>query len=135
MPRGDASGGTYGAIGGNPEAAELSGINTRRTILLTFTIMGVLAAISAVISTARLNAAVSGLGVGAELQVIAAEVIGGTSFAGGIGSIPGAILGALVMQSLVNGMQLMAFDSWVVDIAVGVVLVAAVGVDIVLRRR
>jgi D-xylose transport system permease protein len=75
------------------------------------------------------------LGTGAELQVIAAVVIGGTSFAGGIGSIPGAILGALVMQSLVNGMQLMRFDNAVVDITVGIVLVLAVGIDTVLRRR
>ena len=123
------------AIGGNPEAAELSGINTRRTILWTFVIMGVLAAVAAVISTARLNAAVSGLGTGAELQVIAAAVIGGTSFAGGIGTVPGAVLGALVMQSLVSGMQLMRFDNAVVDITVGVVLVLAVGIDTVLRRR
>jgi D-xylose transport system permease protein len=123
------------AIGGNPEAAELSGINTRRTIMWTFIIMGVLAAVSAVISTARLNAAVNGLGTGAELQVIAAAVIGGTSFAGGIGSVPGAILGALVMQSIVNGMQLMRFDNAVVDITVGIVLVVAVGIDTIIRRR
>ena len=87
------------------------------------------------ISTARLNAAVNGLGTGAELQVIAAAVIGGTSFAGGIGSVPGAILGALVMQSLVSGMQLMRFDNAVVDITVGIVLVLAVGIDTVIRRR
>src|SRR4051812_26127060 len=77
------------AIGGNPEAAVLSGINTRRVIMMTFVIMGVLAAVSAVISTARLQAATSGAGVGAELSVIAAAVIGGTSFSGGIGTIPG----------------------------------------------
>ena len=81
------------AIGGNPEAAELSGINTRRIIMWTFVIMGVLAAVSAIISTARLQSATSGSGTGLELQVIAAAVIGGTSFAGGIGTIPGAILG------------------------------------------
>jgi len=123
------------AIGGNPEAAELSGINTRRVIMWTFVIMGVLAAVSAVISTARLQSATSGSGTGAELQVIAAAVIGGTSFAGGIGTIPGAILGALIIQSLVSGMQLLRFDNSVVDIAVGVVLVGAVGLDTVIRRR
>jgi D-xylose transport system permease protein len=122
------------AIGGNPEAAVLSGINTRRVILLTFVIMGVLCAVSGVISTARLQSAVSGLGVGAELSVIAAAVIGGTSFAGGIGTIPGAVLGALIIQSLVSGMQLMKFDNPSQDIAVGVVLVAAVGIDQTLRR-
>jgi len=123
------------AIGGNPEAAELSGINTRRIIMWTFVIMGVLAAVGAVISTARLQSATSGSGTGLELQVIAAAVIGGTSFAGGIGTIPGAILGALIIQSLVSGMQLLRFDNSVVDIAVGTVLVVAVGIDTVVRRR
>jgi D-xylose transport system permease protein len=123
------------AIGGNPEAAELGGINTRRTIMLTFTIMGTLAAISGVVLSARLNAAVVGLGVQSELYVIAAAVIGGTSFAGGIGTIPGAILGAVVMQSLQSGMVLLKVDSPIQDIVVGIVLVAAVGADTALRRR
>jgi D-xylose transport system permease protein len=123
------------AIGGNPEAAVLSGINTRRVIMMTFVIMGALAAVSAVISTARLQSAVSGLGTGAELSVIAAAVIGGTSFAGGIGTIPGAVLGALIIQSLVSGMQLLKFDNPSQDVAVGVVLVLAVGLDQVLRKR
>jgi D-xylose transport system permease protein len=123
------------AIGGNPEAADLSGINTRRIIMWTFVIMGFLAAVSAIISTARLQSATAGSGTGLELQVIAAAVIGGTSFAGGIGTIPGAILGALIIQSLVSGMQLLRFDNSVVDIAVGVVLVVAVGIDTVVRRR
>jgi D-xylose transport system permease protein len=123
------------AIGGNPEAADLSGINTRRIIMWTFVIMGVLAAVGAIISTARLQSATSGSGTGLELQVIAAAVIGGTSFAGGIGTIPGAILGALIIQSLVSGMQLLRFDNSVVDIAVGTVLVVAVGIDTIVRRR
>ena len=122
------------AIGGNPEAAVLAGINTRRVILMTFVIMGVLCAVAAVVATARLQSAVSGLGVGAELSVIAAAVIGGTSFAGGIGTIPGAVLGALIIQSLVSGMQLMRFDNPSQDIAVGIVLVAAVGIDQLARR-
>jgi D-xylose transport system permease protein len=123
------------AIGGNPDAAELGGINVRRTIMLTFTTMGILAAISAAVQTARLNAAVTGLGTQNELDVIAAAVIGGTSFAGGIGTIPGAILGAVVMQSLRSGMLLLNVDSPTQDIVVGVVLVAAVGFDSYLRRR
>ncbi len=123
------------AIGGNPEAADLSGINTRRIIMWTFVIMGVLCAVSAVVSTARLQSATAASGTGAELQVIAAAVIGGTSFAGGIGTIPGAILGALIIQSLVSGMQLLRFDNSVVDIAVGVVLVVAVGIDTIVRKR
>jgi D-xylose transport system permease protein len=123
------------AIGGNPVAAELSGINTRRMVMLTFAAMGVLAAVSAAVQTARLNAAVTGLGVQNELDVISAAVIGGTSFAGGIGSIPGAVLGAVVMQSLRSGMLVMRVDSPTQDIVVGIVLVAAVGLDALLRRR
>jgi D-xylose transport system permease protein len=123
------------AIGGNPEAADLSGINTRRIVMLTFVIMGVLAAVGAVISTARVQSATSGSGAGMELSVIAAAVIGGTSFAGGIGTIPGAVLGALIIQSLITGMQLLGWDNSYVQIAVGVVLVVAVGVDTVVRRR
>ena len=123
------------AIGGNPDAAELGGINVRRTIMGTFVVMGILVAISAAVQTARLNAAVTNLGVTNELDVISAAVIGGTSFAGGIGTIPGAILGAVVMQSLRSGMLLLNVDSPTQDVVVGIVLVAAVGVDSYLRRR
>jgi D-xylose transport system permease protein len=123
------------AIGGNPDAAELGGINVRRTILGTFALMGVLVAISAAVQTARLNAAVTNLGVTNELDVISAAVIGGTSFAGGIGTIPGAILGAVVMQSLRSGMLLLNVDSPTQDVVVGIVLVAAVGFDAWIRRR
>jgi D-xylose transport system permease protein len=123
------------AIGGNPQAAELSGINTKRTVMLVFAVMGLLAGVSAIVQTARLNAAVTGLGVTNELDVISAAVIGGTSFAGGIGTIPGAILGAVVMQSLRSGMVQLRVDSPTQDIVVGIVLVAAVGLDAWLRRR
>jgi D-xylose transport system permease protein len=123
------------AIGGNPDAAVLSGINVKRTLMYTFGLMGVLVGISAIVQTARLNAAVTGLGVTNELDVISAAVIGGTSFAGGIGTIPGAILGAVIMQSLRSGMFLLNIDSPAQDIVVGVVLVVAVGVDSYLRRR
>ena len=96
------------AYGGNPEAAELGGINARphrdRHLRPSWAI---LAAVSAAIQTARLNAAVTNLGVQNELDVIAAAVIGGTSFSGGIGTIPGAVLGAVVMQSLRSGMVLL----------------------------
>jgi D-xylose transport system permease protein len=122
------------AYGGNPEAAELGGINTRRTVMMTFVLMGVLCAVSATIQTARLNAAVTNLGVQNELDVIAAAVIGGTSFAGGIGTIPGAVLGAIVMQSLRSGMVLLKIDSPSQDIVVGVVLVTAVAIDAALRQ-
>jgi D-xylose transport system permease protein len=123
------------AIGGNPEAAELSGINVRRTLLLTFALMGVLVAISAAITSGRLDAATNALGQWNELFVIAAAVIGGTSFAGGIGTIPGAILGALFMQTLQSGMVLIGFDTAQQNIVVGAVLVVAVGIDTAYRRR
>ena len=123
------------SIGGNPEAAELSGINVRRTIMLTFTVVGVLVAISAAITSGRLDAATNALGQWNELFVIAAAVIGGTSFAGGIGTIPGAILGALFMQTLQSGMVLIGFDTAQQNIVVGMVLVIAVGIDTAYRRR
>jgi D-xylose transport system permease protein len=123
------------AIGGNPDAAALAGINVRRTIMLTFALMGSLAAVSAAVQTARLDAAVTSLGVQNELDVISAAVIGGTSFSGGIGTVPGAILGAVVMQSLRSGMVLLLVDSPTQDIVVGIVLVAAVGLDTLFRRR
>ncbi len=123
------------AMGGNPEAARLGGINTRRTLVYTFGLMGLLCGISGAVQTARLNAAVTGLGVTNELDVISAAVIGGTSFAGGIGTIPGAVLGAVIMQSLRSGMLLLRVDAPTQDIVVGIVLVAAVGLDALLRRR
>jgi D-xylose transport system permease protein len=121
------------AFGGNPEAAELGGINTRKTVMYTFVLMGVLCALSAAVQTARLDAAVTNLGVQNELDVISAAVIGGTSFAGGIGTIPGAVLGAVIMQSLRSGMVLLKIDSPSQDIVVGVVLVTAVAIDSFLR--
>jgi D-xylose transport system permease protein len=123
------------AIGGNPEAARLGGIPTRWTIFKIFVLMGVLCAISAAIATARLNAATNALGTLNELYTIAAAVIGGTSLAGGIGTIPGAMLGALIMQSLQSGMVLMGLDAPLQNIVVGVVLVLAVWLDTLYRRR
>src|SRR5262245_41989336 len=123
------------SIGGNPEAAVLAGINTRLTLLRTFILMGMLAALSAAIISARLNAATVGLGTGIELSVIAAAVIGGTSFAGGIGKIAGAVLGAVVMQSLTSGMVLLKIDTPMQDLVLGFVLVTAVAIDALLRRR
>jgi D-xylose transport system permease protein len=123
------------AYGGNPEAAELGGINTRRTVMSTFALMGVLCALSAAIQTARLNSSTTNLGIQNELDVIAAAVIGGTSFSGGIGTIPGAVLGAVVMQSLRSGMSLLNIDSPTQDIVVGLVLVTAVAIDSLLRQN
>src|SRR5436190_1030732 len=123
------------AIGGSPDAAALGGINVGRTVTLAFALMGSLAAISAAVQTARLNAAVTNRGVQNELDDITDRGSGGTSFSGGIGTVPGAILGAVVMQSLRSGMVLLLVDSPTQDIVVGIVLVVAVGLDAVVRRR
>nr|WP_316655389.1 sugar ABC transporter permease [uncultured Gellertiella sp.] len=123
------------AIGGNPEAAELAGINTKRMTMMIFALMGFLVGISATISSARLNSATNALGQFDELYVIAATVIGGTSLAGGMGTIYGAMLGAVVMQSLQSGMVLVGFDSAVQQMVVGGVLVVAVWLDTIYRRR
>ncbi len=123
------------AIGGNPEAAELAGIPTRWVTMKIFMLMGALAAIGAAISTARLNAATNAMGTLDELLVIAAAVIGGTSLAGGSGTVAGAMIGAVLMQSLSSGMVLLGVDTPLQNIVVGLVLVVAVWLDTVYRRR
>ena len=123
------------AYGGNPDAADLAGINTRWTILKTYVLMGVLCALAAAIASARLNGATLDVGQSYELYVIAAAVVGGTSFAGGIGTIPGAVLGAFVMQSLNYGLSFMGVNSPGQNVVAGIVLILAVGFDSFNRRR
>ncbi|WP_181951545.1 MULTISPECIES: sugar ABC transporter permease [Thalassospira] len=123
------------AIGGNPQAAELAGINVKRMTVAVFALMGVLCAISAAISSARLQSAGNDLGTLDELRVIAAVVIGGTSLAGGVGTIYGALIGALVMQSLQSGMALLGVDTSLQSIVIGLVLVLAVFSDKYFHRR
>jgi D-xylose transport system permease protein len=124
----------YG-YGGNPEAAELAGVPTKRVVTMAFAIIGVLTGIGAVITTARLNAAPLSIGQLLELQAIAACVIGGTSLSGGSGSIFGAILGATLIQSLLNGLVLLGVDSAMQQIVEAFVLLAAVWFDVVYQRR
>jgi len=124
------------AIGGNPEAAALSGINTRAMTVKIFALMGALAGIAAVIGAARQNSATNAMGNLDELYVIAAAVVGGTSLAGGVGTIYGAIIGALIINSLQTGMVLIGFgDGSYQRIVIGVALVLAVWLDIVYRKR
>jgi D-xylose transport system permease protein len=123
------------AIGGNPEAAELAGINTRWVTMKIFMLMGLLVAISSAVSTARLNAATNAQGTLDELLVIAAAVIGGTSLSGGVGTVAGAMIGAVLMQSLASGMILLGVDTPLQNVVVGSVLVLAVWLDTVYRRR
>ncbi len=122
------------AIGGNPEAAALAGINTRWMTVKIFALMGFLTGLSAVVASARLGSATNALGTLDELYVIAAAVIGGTSLSGGVGTIYGAVLGAFVMQSLQTGMVLIGFDAAVQQVVVGGVLVLAVYLDNLYRR-
>jgi D-xylose transport system permease protein len=123
------------AYGGNPDAAELAGINTRREILKTYVLMGILCALAAAIASARLNGATLDVGQSYELYVIAAAVVGGTSFAGGIGTIPGAVLGAFVLQSLAYGLSFVGVNSPGQNVVAGIVLIVAVGFDTLNRRR
>jgi D-xylose transport system permease protein len=123
------------AIGGNPEAARLSGINIKRRILIVFILCNTLAAVAGLVLVARLNAATMSAGNMYELDAIAACVIGGTSLMGGIGTIAGALIGALVMASLDNGMSIMNLESFWQYIVKGSILVLAVYVDIYTRQR
>jgi len=123
------------AIGGNPEAAELAGIAVKKITTLVFMVMGILCAIAAVITTARLNAGANSMGMLAELNVIAAAVIGGTSLAGGQGTIYGAILGAVIMQSLDSGMVLLGISSAMRQLVIGAVLMLAVWFDVVYNKK
>ncbi len=123
------------ATGGNPDAAELSGIDTRMLTVKIFALMGVLCAISAVVASARLTNHSNDIGVLDELRVIAAAVIGGTALKGGIGTIYGAIIGAVIMQSLQSGMAMVNVDAPLQNIVVGGVLVLAVWVDILYRKH
>lgn len=123
------------AMGGNPDAAELSGINTRALTVKIFALMGFLCALAALVAQARLQSHGNDIGMLEELRVIAAAVIGGTALAGGVGTIYGAILGALIMQSLQSGMAMVGVDTPFQNIVVGLVLIIAVWVDILYRKR
>ncbi|NCD34919.1 MAG: sugar ABC transporter permease [Spartobacteria bacterium] len=123
------------AIGGNIEAAKLSGIDTTKHLLWMFVFFGGLTSIGGMVMTARLDAATAQAGNAMELDVIAATVIGGTSFLGGEGTIFGAIVGALVMASLDNGMSLMNLDITYQYVVKGLILLLAVWVDISTRNK
>ena len=123
------------AIGGNAEAARFSGINIQRNTLGLFMLTGALVAVAGILYTARLNAATTSAGQNAELDAIAAAVIGGTSLMGGEGTILGAIIGALVMASLDNGMSLMNMDITYQYVIKGLILLSAVWVDIATRKQ
>ncbi|MBL8122742.1 MAG: sugar ABC transporter permease [Pyrinomonadaceae bacterium] len=123
------------AIGGNADAARLSGIDNKRNVLKVYALLGALTGIAALIFTGRVGSAAPDAGVLKELDAIAACVIGGASLMGGRGTVFGACLGALIMASLDNGMSLLNVRDFMQDIIKGSILVAAVGLDMMGRRR
>lgn len=123
------------AIGGNPEAAKLSGINVTKVTYFVFASMSMLAALAGVLYTSRLQSATTTAGVGFELDAIAAAYVGGVSTSGGVGKITGSLIGALVMSSLTSGMNLMGVDISYQYIIRGIILVIAVIFDIITRRK
>ena len=123
------------AIGGNAEAARLSGINNRLNVLKVFALLGALTGVAALIFTARVGAGAPDAGTLKELDAIAACVIGGASLVGGRGTVFGACLGALIMATLDNGMSLLNVRDFMQDIVKGSILVAAVGLDMIGRKQ
>lgn len=122
------------AVGGNPEAAELSGISVKRITYIVFGSMGMLSALSGILFASRLQSATTTAGTLFELDAIAAAYVGGVSAAGGVGRVTGSIIGALVMTSLTSGMNLMGVGISYQYIVRGAVLAAAVIFDVATRR-
>jgi ribose/xylose/arabinose/galactoside ABC-type transport system permease subunit len=125
---------TY-AIGGNEEAALLSGVNVKLNKAAVYGICGMLSGLAAVILTARLNSAQPIAGIMYELDAIAATVIGGTSLMGGEGTIVGTLIGAFIMGVLRNGLNLLGVSSFIQQIVIGSVIIIAVLVDMALKKR
>ena len=123
------------AVGGNPEAAELSGISVSKITYIVFAAMGMLSSLSGIMYASRLRSATTTAGLGFETDAIAAAFVGGVSAAGGVGTIIGSIIGALVMMSLTSGMNLMGIDISIQYIVRGAVLVLAVVFDRITRRN
>lgn len=123
------------AIGGNQDAAKYSGIKVKKIISMVYLLNGLLAGLAGVVLTSRLNAGMVSSGDGYELDAIAACVIGGTSMAGGSGKVTGAILGALIMASITNGMSMMNLESFWQYIVKGIILAAAVWFDVSNQNR
>lgn len=123
------------AVGGNPEAAALSGINVKKITYFVFASMSMLAALSGILYTSRLQSATTTAGTLFELDAIAAAYVGGVSAAGGVGKVTGSVIGALVMASLVSGMNLMGIGSSGQYMIRGAILVIAVIFDVMTRNR
>jgi D-xylose transport system permease protein len=122
------------AIGGNREAARLSGINIRQNIFLVFVLMGFLSGLAGIMLASYVGYGTIGAGAGYELDVIAAAILGGTSTLGGVGTIPGALIGALIMASLNTGLQILDVAPAWQGVAKGIVLILAVLLDVYFKK-
>jgi D-xylose transport system permease protein len=122
-------------VGSNREAARFSGISVRRQVFFGFVLMGAVYGVGGVLLTARLGSATPSMGTSLELDAIAAAVIGGTSLAGGIGTVVGAMAGALLLATIDNGMSLLDISSFAQLIVKGLVLISALAVDAFINRR
>jgi ribose transport system permease protein len=123
------------AIGGNEEASRLSGINVKNVKLVVHALSGLTAAIGGLILTSRLASGQPNAGQSYELYAIAATVVGGTSLSGGEGTIPGTLVGALIMGVLNNGMNLAGVESYLQKIVLGAIILGAVLLDQIKRKR
>jgi len=123
------------AIGGNEEATELSGINTRKVKFFTYVICGALAAVTGLLFVARFQSAQADAGKGMELDAIAATVIGGTSLMGGEGTVVGVLIGAIIMGVIRNGLVLMQVSSYWQELIIGSIIVLAAVLDVIRTRR
>ncbi len=123
------------AVGGNREAASNAGINVRLVSTAVYALSGLSAAFAGVLMSARLGSGQPSIGVAFELQVISAVIIGGTSLFGGIGSVLGSLLGSLILSILTTGLILLKIDPVLQDFVIGVIIVVAVGLDQLRRRR
>jgi len=122
------------AVGGNKEAAKLSGINVDRTLIWVFTISGLMAAVAGILLMGRVNAAYPLAGLNYELDAIASVIIGGASFFGGVGNIWGTLIGAIILAVIRNGLNLLGVSPDAQSVVIGAVIIGAVYID-VLRRR
>ncbi len=123
------------AVGGNMNAAIASGVNVIWTKTMCYTISGILAGLAGIIFTAKTGSAQSNIGVGYETDAVAACVLGGTSFAGGVSTAPGVLLGAIIIGCIYNGMNFLQINSYYQSLAKGVVIIGAVLLDMVMNKK
>ena len=125
---------TY-AIGGNMQAARISGINVNRHLVVVYSIAGLLSGLAGVVACARAATGQAGMGLSYELDAIAAAVIGGTSLSGGMGRVTGTVIGALILGVMASGFTFVGVDAYIQDIIKGLIIVAAVVIDQYRTRR